>query len=268
MSKVKTIIYFYHVPKCAGSYIKDLLVRYSHYFGGHFEDFTDQRGFRRRGGSLEANDKRVINFLQGLEKSEYEYFFIHHHHRFRGMNKLGPIIKDIKEGIVSRGHKFLIFTIIRHPIAFHLSKVNFDAAEGYYSHDTPHPYLLQHLHHNYISKYLLYNLHILWHNKLEQRHLEELPDPEELDMTEENLLQKIQVFDHIFIQEKMDVVLSFLNDFLGLKSFPKGERLNVGSYRFKFSADDKAEIERFSELDYTLYEWVKNDRWKIGAKEE
>ena len=234
------IIYFYHIPKCGGSYVFNLLKKLSKAVDGEFVSFIN----------LENEKKNVIldddlkTFIISLtDYSKKEVLFIHHHHGYPGIHELHDQILETRDAIREGGDEMIVISSVRDLLSFSISRVNYMQEKGY---DITFQDLIdQPSNHNMISKYLNYNHFDRWSEDVIQ-----------IDVP--SLEKSISLFDRIFLMEEMKKLTKYLNDFLGTKNITIAKRINEGKLKYLPTEEEKRRILELSQLDQHFYKMIKS----------
>jgi hypothetical protein len=120
---MKTIIYFYHIGKTGGNFVKTNLIKVSKKLNIKFYDFYDQnKGINNK--KIENNKHKLKNFIRNIPKMKDKYIILQHHHNYGGIDDIYQDIIDMKKKL-NKEDKFYLFTIVREPISHISSLVNY-----------------------------------------------------------------------------------------------------------------------------------------------
>ena len=120
---MKTIIYFYHIGKTGGNFIKRNLIKVSKQLNTKFYDFyepneniTDKK--------IENNKLKLKNFIRNIPNINEKYIILQHHHNYGGIDDIYQYIIDMKKRL-NKEYRFYLFTIVREPLSHISSLVNY-----------------------------------------------------------------------------------------------------------------------------------------------
>ena len=72
------IIYFYHIPKCAGTTISDILEKIAISESGLYQDFNYVHMDKLHNDQKKINNREMKNFLDSLNNKTAHLKIIHH----------------------------------------------------------------------------------------------------------------------------------------------------------------------------------------------
>jgi len=240
------VIYYYHIPKCGGSFVFHLLKKFSNKVEGEFVPFInlDQN---KKNSELDDELKEFIGSIKDYSKNEV--LIIHHHHGYPGIHELHNEILMAKAAIRKKGGEMIVISTVRDPLSYSISKVNYLQKKG--SNNKYKDLINQPTLHNMLSKYLNYNHVGRWRN-----------NPIEVDIP---LLEKsISLFDRIFLMEEMEKLTQFLNNFLGTKNINIEKKINEGNLTSLPSEEERNRILEFNQIDQHFYDLIKSRESKKG----
>ena len=116
------VIYYYHIPKCAGSYVTKLFRRCAKETGGKYINFYNPSTV------IDPEEKKqYFKFLKELPNQPSDsHYFIHHHHGYPGLNEVYKALKRAKTKVQEDSlNKFYLFTSVREVLSFITSRVNY-----------------------------------------------------------------------------------------------------------------------------------------------
>lgn len=120
---MKSIIYFYHIGKTGGNFVKTNLIKISNKLNTKFYNFfepnkvtTDQQ--------IEKNKLKLKNFIRNIPKMNQKYIILQHHHNHGGIDDIYQDIIDMKKRL-KKEDRFYLFTIVREPLSHISSLVNY-----------------------------------------------------------------------------------------------------------------------------------------------
>ena len=93
------IIYFYHIPKCAGTTISQVLQRIAKSQNGEFHNFNHKMDKKFNFVRREINNFKMIKFIHSMNHKTNELKIIHHHLHYQHTAKFDiygyPASKEI-----------------------------------------------------------------------------------------------------------------------------------------------------------------------------
>ncbi len=234
------VIYFYHIPKCGGSYVFYLLKKFCKKLDGEFVPFINL-DLNKKNKILDEEFKEFIGSIKDYSKKEV--LFIHHHHGYPGIQEMHDEILEAKKAISDKGGEMLIISTVRDPISYSISKVNYLQNKG--NDITYEDIITIPTNHNMLSKYLNYNHVDRWLN-----------NPVEVNIPQ--LEKTISLFDRIFLTEDMDGFNKFLNDFLGTRNITIKKKINKGKLTCLPTEEERNSILELNHIDQHFYDLIKN----------
>jgi hypothetical protein len=239
------VIYFYHVPKCAGSYVTKLMRQLAKKTNGSYHNFYNR--------TTVIDPRETVEYHQFLESLPTEYstdatVFVHHHHGYPGLKQVYSSLKEAKEGVLAAdpANKFYIFTSVREVLGFITSRVNYlrNHCNGKLNFNKSFKIATNH---NYQCKYLLYNHVNNWRQ-----------ENDILDITQESIKEILSLVDKVYTPKDISSLIPDLSEILGLdiKSFWKDKKVNVSKKTFKMTPKDKKRLPKVNEMDILLLDYV------------
>ena len=231
------VIYFYHMPKCAGTYMNALLRDIAVDRGAEYASF-----FRTDNTRTRESDRELTRFLETVHRGGLTV--VHHHHGHMGMDELFEPLAAARERVRQAGGTFYAFMCLRDPVSHFMSHVNFlglDLNEA----------LRQEYNHNMLYKYYLYN------HPANQKHIR---------YDREFFRSRLAAMDDIFFQEDLDPAVRTLNLQAGTdRSVTIDERINVTERRAKPTDEQRRLIKELSPWDHWLHAEVAGGNWRQPA---
>jgi len=183
------LIYYYHVPKCAGTFISKNLINIADKCvgAGNLDDeleslLSKNTDIKNTNKSIifnfnklpvpclknsdvrEACKKQIAIFFKNIKNCNYETIYVHHHMGYPGISDLLTELNQAKQFIESTGGTFFLFTCLRETISFITSKVNYQANDR--GNTSSYKSQINNISQwNPQSNYLLYNHNFLWRGK-------------------------------------------------------------------------------------------------------
>jgi len=203
------IIYYYHIPKCAGTFISENLIRNAD--KKVFQDRMNEElewmetpydnpinpernilfNFNKlpvpslKDRNLQKECKNQLKkFMNTLPNLNFKTLYIHHHMGYPGLLDIYDDILSLKNQIESTGGKFYLFTCVREMEGFLLSKINYQVNERN-NNSTWEGQINRKSQHNSQSKYLLHNHSHLWDNK-------------DIEITKEQVKKVLDIIDKVY----------------------------------------------------------------------
>lgn len=234
----KTIIYYYHIPKCGGSFVNELLKLFAQVLNGRYMNFTSLKD-----DDIEQNKQQFTLFLNELLSYPEQFIFIHHHHRYPGIHNLFLTLKMIKKKTENMGGRFFLFTVVREPLSFNISRINCLNNSSNYVDLRYRDIYEDEKSCNMMYKYFLYNHYSIWYTNYES-----------LELSKKNFLDKLQLLDGLFVQDKLEELVTFLNSFLGTVNINLPGKVNVGQHKLLPTRQEIQVIFSVNDLDSFFYD--------------
>ena len=248
------VIYFYHVPKTGGSFIKrnlrkisnQLNCKYFNFYKKPIKNCTDCN-ILHCNCNIFTNKERnnnLVNTLRYINTNiNKKYIIIHHHHGYCGLKDIKQEILDLRNRLEKNGDTFYMFACIRENISFNISRVN------YISNDIKHKryisftdFIKDKMQHNYQTKYILYNRNT----------------DKNLSSNKEDLIDILELFDKIYLTKNIKDIYEDLKCVLQTNIKWDSSIRNI-STKTKFPS--KLEIDnlnKLNSLDIWFYELIKD----------
>ncbi|HNP17410.1 MAG TPA: hypothetical protein PKL31_03160 [Fulvivirga sp.] len=236
------VIYFYHIPKCGGTFIDTYLRDVADILNGVYKNFNTLK-------SKEINIERdnwIKRSLKMTQKSGRDYIFIHHHHGFPGITELYDQLAKMKAELINDGHELYMFTCIRNPVDQFVSRVNFLINTGQDETLSIRRLLDNKTLSNNMYKYLMYN------------HPERYS--ENNDFSYELFHQTLTLFDKVFLLENIQSIQDWINSITKTKVEMPKKIINKSEHHIKPTLLERTEIEKINYLDVYFYNLISNGR--------
>ena len=180
------VIYFYHLPKCAGTYMNALLRDIAIDRGADYAPFRRTDNTRTR-----ESDRELIRFLETVHRGGLT--IVYHHHGHMGMDELFEPLASARERVRQAGGTLYAFMCLRDPVTHFISRVNFLGLDL-------NKAIRDERNHNFLYKYYLYN-HPANHK--------------EIRYDKQFFRSRLAAMDDIFFQEDLDPAIRTLNQQAG-----------------------------------------------------
>ncbi len=214
------VIYFYHIPKCGGTYTLRLLQKFQRKLNSDFVIFNINK--QKRNLKAEAEQLSFLNSLQSY--SANKVLIIYQHMGFPGINDLYEDLRIIKKEVKKNKGEIVFITMIREPMSHIRSMVNYNRRKNKDINfdSVPSGSIV----YDKMSKFFLYGQRKRWKNK-------------EIQIDRELLNKNIRLFDYIFTLERLDLLIDFLNHFLGTKDVFISKKINASKIELLPTKDQK-----------------------------
>lgn len=231
------VIYFYHLPKCAGSYMNALLLDIAIDRGADYAHFRRTDNTRTR-----ESDRELIRFLETVHRGGLT--IVYHHHGYMGMDELFEPLAAARERVRQAGGTLYAFMCLRDPVTHFISRVNFLGLDL-------NKAIRDERNHNFLYKYYLYN-HPANHK--------------EIRYDKEFFRSRLAAMDDIFFQEDLDPVIRTLNQQAGTDgSLTIDKRINETEYRVRPNDEQRRLIKELHPWDQWFYAEVAGGNWRSPA---
>ena len=274
------VIYYYHVPKCSGTFIMENLRRICENTSNAVWCRYNRNGilFRNPQGVVYTNNATKFettslndispdqakdfdkgdwpSVLENLTNLNYEYVYMYQHHSWQGLKDLSTQLQAAKQQVEAAGGTFYLFTCIRETLPFVNSYVNYIKNDWFAQHALSgvseyndfrdrwsfDAAVNEAWFNNYQSKYLLHNHEWNW--------TEDITVNQE-EMTEiANLVDKIYVTKNIS-KLKTDLInLSIPN----VESQWSDDVVNASTKLFTMTEEQGTQLTAKNQLDTWLYD--------------
>lgn len=237
------IIYYYHIPKCGGSHIDQHMRMLSKAVKGKYYNFTS--GMNNYGLVKKAIcNIRLRFFLKSINQGKADFKFIHHHHGYYGISEIYHLLSQEKDRAKSLGNDFYLFTCIRDPISFQLSRVNYLRNSCGLPKLSFDDVIADSRHHNVMYRYFMQNHPTRWQDI-------------NLDIREFKKIMKIM--DKVFLLEEIDDLINNIESIVGVRVPPALEKANQGRHLLIPTESQIEKLERVNHLDSLFYKLIKSN---------
>ncbi len=237
------VIYYYHIPKCGGSFIRQYLTR--------LNDKNKNSIFIPYVNIFEHQYHTVPIIIKNILDLKYNNIFIYHHHSPYGMRDIHDCLEETKDKIINSGGTFFLFTSVREPTSYITSHINFInnapetgpwPKEYRWSYDRA---INEKWFSNYQSKYLLYN-----HYSLESY---------EKDISILDVRTELQLFNKIYKTDNLNAIKNDLRNKLSyVEECWDDKKINTTDHKLLLSEEQKETYLVNNQIDNWLYETVAN----------
>lgn len=191
---------------------------------------------------------RLRKFIKTLHHPTVPYKFIHHHHGYPGMAEIGDLLLQEKEKAKKMGHEFFLFTCVRDPLQFIISRVNHMRNVNKMETFTYQNVIKDEIHQNTMFQYYLRN------------HFRRLPIKESTTFDKKDLNKMMNLMDRVFILESFPEPLLWLSkqvDSFSESLDPSNHKANVGKHALLPTAEEIDQLRESNQEDHILYDWAK-----------
>jgi hypothetical protein len=231
------VIYFYHLPKCAGLYMNALLLDIAIDRGADYAHFRRTDNTRTR-----ESDRELIRFLETVHRGGLT--IVYHHHGHMGMDELFEPLAAARERVRQAGGTLYAFMCLRDPVSHFISRVNFLGLDL-------NKAIRDERNHNFLYKYYLYN-HPANHK--------------EIRYDKEFFRSRLAAMDDIFFQEDLDPAIRTLNQQAGTDgSLTIDKLINETEYRVRPNDEQRRLIKELNPWDQWFYAEVAGGNWRSPA---
>jgi len=179
-------------------------------------------------------DRKLRNTIANLASLKKDYVFIHHHHGYPG---IGDLYDDLQAAKAQLGDNLFLFTIVREPISFLISRINY--VKNHMKGDlTIRTAIDNERHHNWMHKYFLYNHPICW-------------DDNEKSFHTNFFMKHFDLMDRVFLTKNIDQIVHMLERHCGpIKDFGL---INTSNKTEIPTEDEIEQLKACNQLDYFFY---------------
>ncbi len=245
------IIYFYHIPKCAGTTISDILKKIAISESGLYQNFDYVHINKLNNDQKRINNLEMRTFLDSLNNKTAHLKIIHHHHGYCGIGQIYNKILVEKKKAIDLGNKIYFFTCIREPISFHISRLNFLKNSCGMKDITFHEICKNKKNHNLMSKYFMRNHPARW---------------DDFSLEKERFLKCLNLMDKVFVIENICLLYSWLEKILDIELFDDksiiNTRKNVGQNKLLPTSEEYEILKKVNSFDRIFYDLACSENFK------
>ena len=258
------LIYYYHIPKCAGTFISDNLSNLSDKIV--YNERLDKELKRMekkmwRNHNINRNilfnfnklpvpslkydylreecKNQMKKFMDNIHNLNYKTIYIHHHMGYPGILDLYEDILSIKTHIENTGGKFFLFTCVRDMEGFLLSKLNYQVNERN-NKSTWEGQINRKSQHNPQSKYLLHNHSHLWKNK-------------DIDITKGQVVEVLKIINKVYTTKTVNEIPLDIGKLLNEDIKWDSTRKNVSKKTIILPIDLMSQLEKNNKIDRWVF---------------
>lgn len=239
------IIYYYHIPKCAGTTITRFLKRIAKFQKGEFHNFNYKMNEKFNFVRRELNNLKMIKFLHSLNHKTNELKIIHHHHGFYGIGEIYNILLQQKEKSLKMGNELYFFTCIRDPISYQISRTNYLRNNLQVPNYSFADVISNTKPQNLMSKYYIKNHPLRWNH---------------VDLKQDSFIKLLDIMDKIFTIESLPNLYTWLEEIINPFIFEDESILNLkvnkGIHKILPTDEEYNKLEELNSFDKFFYDYV------------
>ncbi len=196
------------------------------------------------------NNLKFTRFLKRINQGSADFKFVHHHHGYYGISEIYNILSLEKKRAESLGNEFFLFTCIREPMSFQISRINYLRNSCGMPNLSFDDAVTKPKHQNVMYKYLLYNHPKRWKKR---------------NSGKDYFLKNLGIMDRVFLLEEFEHLIDYLERITGTRIPVSLQKANKGKH---FLLPDKSQLEglaRVNHLDQFFYSYAKqHDKKRVG----
>jgi hypothetical protein len=260
------LIYYYHLPKCAGTFIARNLQQNadsninpkSPYLESEIELLKNNKNLKdKTGKSICYNfnrlpvsslkdlgvrnecNKQINDFLDNIINSRFDTVYVHHHMGYPGIFDLKDKLIKLRTAVESTGGKLFLFTCIRETVSFIESKINYQANNRNNDTDIQRQIKTK-SQHNAQCKYLLHNHSNLWpHQKI--------------DIMLEDVIETYDFLDKVYTTKNVNSIKNDISSIINKEIVWDTTRKNVSTKTYEIPKELYTQLRELNHIDSFIY---------------